>query len=147
MARQVEDQEEKQGQVEVEDSLINVQCDNIEDINECKGIDDQISEKISMEEIPGKGQGCVAVDDLAPGALVLREEPALYVTPDLDGHAETICAFAELTVEEQNKLLKLCNVYTMEESLWTHTMRKELDVCVEDAGDISSTGITTETAR
>jgi len=101
---------------------------------------------ISLEEIPRKGVGCVAVMDLGPGTLVLREEPALYVTPDIDGHAETISAFAELSIEEQNKVLELYNAYTMQEGLWTKTMRKELDVCVDEAGDISYTGVPTETA-
>jgi len=101
---------------------------------------------IRVEEIPNKGTGCVASVDLEPGTLVLREEPALYVTPDLDGHAETINAFAELTKEEQNKILELCNVYTVEESLWTETMRKELNVCADEAGDISYTGVSTDTA-
>ena len=101
---------------------------------------------IRVEEIPEKGVGCVAVVDLVPGTLVLREEPTLYVTPDMDGHAETINAFAELNSEEQDKVLQLYNAYSMEESLWTETMRKELDICVVDAGDISYTGVSKQTA-
>lgn len=90
--------------------------------------------------------GVVARHDLEPGCLVLTEIPALYVTPELDGHAETIQAFAEMETEDQEKLLQLCNMYSIDENLWTDQMRKELQICITDAGDISSINVPKETA-
>ena len=99
------------------------------------------------EVIPGKGIGCIALKDIPAGSLVIREVPALYVTPDLDGHAETIRAFAEMDPEDQNKLLGLFNLYSRPESEWSESMRKELKDCEEDAGgDFDVSGVSRETA-
>ena len=86
------------------------------------------------EEIPGKGIGCIASKELPAGSLVIREVPALYVTPDLDGHAETIRAFAEMEPRDQRELLRLFNLYSKPESEWSASMLKELKDCEEDAG-------------
>ena len=99
-----------------------------------------------VEEVEGKGVGVVALVDLEAGSLVLEEEPALWVTPEEDGHAETIRAFAEMEPEEQEKLLQLCNMYSMDEDNWTDSMRRELEVCINDAGDIAFTKVPRETA-
>ena len=101
---------------------------------------------VGVEEVAGKGVGVVALVSLEPGRLVLAEEPALWVTPELDGHSETIQAFAEMEPEEQEKLLQLCNMYSMDEDMWTDSMRRELEVCVSEAGDIAFTKVARETA-
>ena len=76
--------------------------------------------------------------------------PALYVTPDLDGHAETIRAFAEMEPQDQRELLRLFNLYSKPESEWSESMRKELIDCEEDAGadflDTISDEVNRETA-
>ena len=107
-------------------------------------------ERVYREElIPGKGIGCIALKDIPAGSLVIREVPALYVTPDLDGHAETIRAFAEMDPEDQKELLGLFNLYSSKpESEWSESMRKELKDCEEDAakGDLDVSGVSRETA-
>ena len=100
----------------------------------------------SEEQIPGKGIGCIALRDIPAGSLVIREVPALYVTPDLDGHAETIRAFAEMEPEDQKELLKLFNLYSKPESEWSASMRESLNDCKEDARKFEVTDVSRETA-
>ena len=105
-------------------------CDLVEDESAFDG------EVLYKEgDIPGKGVGAIACKDLPAGTLVIREVPALYVTPDLDGHAETIKAFSEMDPEDQNKLLQLFNFYSKPEREWSESMRKELEECVAYAGN------------
>jgi len=106
----------------------------------------EVLDVLEVKKLEGKGMGVVAKQNLEPGCLVLTEIPALYVTPELDGHAETIQAFAELEPNDQEKLLQLCNMYSIDENLWTDEMRKELQFCITDAGDISSINVPKETA-
>ena len=97
------------------------------------------------EVIPGKGIGCIALKDIPAGSLVIREVPALYVTPDLDGHAETIRAFAEMEPQDQSELLRLFNLYSKPETEWSESMRKELKDIEEDAGDLEVAEVSRET--
>ena len=112
-----------------------------------QGDGDDCEQPVYQEQpVPGKGDGCIALRDLKAGSLVLREVPALYVTPDLDGHAETIKAFIEMDQEDQDELLMLCNMYDLEEREWSESMRKELDLVVENAGEMDFSGTTRDTA-
>ena len=93
-------------------------CDLVEDESAFDG------EVLYKEgNIPGKGVGAIACTDLPAGTLVTREVPALYVTPDLDGHAETIKAFSEMNPEDQNKLLQLFNFYSKPEWEWSESIQ------------------------
>ena len=117
-------------------------CDLVEDES---ALDGEVLYKEG--DIPGKGVGAIACTDLPAGTLVIREVPALYVTPDLDGHAETIKAFSEMDPEDQNNLLQLFNFYSKPEREWSESMRKELEQCVADAGnEIDATDVSRETA-
>lgn len=129
---------------------LDLQQSESENDSGCEGCEGG-SDKVYREEaIPGKGIGVIASKDLPAGTLVIREVPALYVTPDLDGHAETIRAFAEMEPQDQRELLRLFNLYSKPESEWSESMRKELKDCEEDAGadflDTISAEVNRETA-
>ena len=112
------------------------ECETDSGCEDCQGgSGTQRGGRVYREEaIPGKGIGCIASKELPAGSLVIREVPALYVTPDLDGHAETIRAFAEMEPQDQRELLRLFNLYSKPESEWSASMLKELKDCEEDAG-------------
>jgi hypothetical protein len=67
----------------------------------------------SEQMVEGRGVGCVAERLLAPGELVLWEEPALKL--DLGARGRTLegllSAFREMTMEKQKEYLGLANKY------------------------------------
>ena len=65
---------------------------------------------------------------------MLRESPALFVTPHLDGHRETVMAFLEMKEEDRAAYMQLYNMYSDDRAQWTATMRAELEAVIADAG-------------
>ena len=59
-----------------------------------------------LTDLPGKGQGLVAVRSLAPGELVITEEPLIVFT-DGEPMSEILTRFEELSEAEQGAVLGL----------------------------------------
>ena len=76
-----------------------------------------------VEEVEGKGKGCLANRRIEVGELILRETPALLLKPrndeevdSVDGYeveeeSETLEAFLGMTREQQVEFLELANMY------------------------------------
>ena len=76
-----------------------------------------------VEEVEGKGKGCLANWRIEVGELIMREKPALLLKPrndeevdsvdgdDVEEEVETVEAFLGLTREQQVEFLELANMY------------------------------------
>ena len=76
-----------------------------------------------VEELEGKGKGCLANRRIEVGELILREKPALLLKPrndeevdsveggDVEEEMETLEAFLGMTREQQVEFLELANMY------------------------------------
>ena len=76
-----------------------------------------------VEEVEGKGKGCLANWRIEVGELIMREKPALLLKPrndeevdsveddDVEEEVETLEAFLGMTSEQQVEFLELANMY------------------------------------
>ena len=76
-----------------------------------------------VEEVEGKGKGCLANRRIEVGELILREKPALLLKPrndeevdsveedEVEEEVETLEAFLGMTREQQVEFLELANMY------------------------------------
>ena len=76
-----------------------------------------------VEELEGKGKGCLANRRIEIGELILREKPALLLKPrndeevdsveddEVEEEVETLEAFLGMTREQQVEFLELANMY------------------------------------
>ena len=86
-----------------------------------------------VEEVAGKGKGCLASRRMEVGELILREAPVLLLQPrrdpeeDEEGEdeeVETLEAFQGMSSDEQTDFLQLANMYNTnrEMSEWPSVM-------------------------
>ena len=86
-----------------------------------------------VEEVAGKGKGCLASRRMEAGELILREAPVLLLQPrrdpeeDEEGEdeeVETLEAFQGMSSNEQTDFLQLANMYNTnrEMSEWPSVM-------------------------
>lgn len=76
-----------------------------------------------VEELEGKGKGCLANRRIEIGELIMRETPALFLKPkneeevdsveddEVEEEVETLEAFLGMTREQQVEFLELANMY------------------------------------
>ena len=76
-----------------------------------------------VEELEGKGKGCLANRRIEVGELILREKPVLLLKPrndeevdsvdgdEVEEEVETLEAFLGMTSEQQVEFLELANMY------------------------------------
>ena len=76
-----------------------------------------------VEELEGKGMGCLANRRIEVGELILREKPAMLLKPrgdeevdnvendEVEEEVETLEAFLGMTTEQQVEFLELANMY------------------------------------
>jgi len=75
-----------------------------------------------LEEVPGKGIGCLANQDIEKGALVLRETPQFSMTHSTCDSQEAdniINAFKKMSTAEQEAYMKLHDGFDQDKSNWT----------------------------
>ena len=86
-----------------------------------------------VEDVPGKGKGCLASRRMEAGELILREAPALLLQPRRDAEeddegedeeVETLEAFQAMSTDQQTAFLQLANMYNTnrERSEWPSVM-------------------------
>ena len=83
-----------------------------------------------LEEVAGKGIGCIATQDIQKGCLILRETPQLLV-PEFDDSASlkeklvnVIKVFLQMSPEDKENYLNLYNMYTaVEWEEWSDAMK------------------------
>ena len=95
-----------------------------------------------VEDVPGKGKGCLANRRIEAGELILREEPALLLQPRQDQEVddeegkeeevETLEAFQAMSNDQQTSFLELANMFNREESEWPSVMLEYKESIRED---------------
>ena len=82
----------------------------------------------NVEEVAGKGMGCVATKDIKKGSLVLREKPALFI--EKQDPKSCFKSFSMMISENQETYLALYNAYDCDSAEWSSTMRvSHKDAC------------------
>ena len=75
----------------------------------------------NVEEVAGKGMGCVATRDIKKGSLVLREKPALFI--EKQDPKSWFSTFSIMNSEDQESYLALYNFYDCDSTDWSSYMR------------------------
>ena len=110
-----------------------------------------------VEDVTGKGKGCLANRRIEAGELILREEPALLLQPRQDQEVdegkeeevETLEAFQAMGDDQQTSFLELANMFNREGSEWPSVMleyKESIREDVEKALEHKGLGIDLETA-
>ena len=114
-----------------------------------------------VEDVTGKGKGCLANRRIEAGELILREEPAFLLQPRWDQEVddeegkeeevETLEAFQAMRKDQKTSFLELANMFNTarEGSEWPSVMleyKKSIREDVEKALEHSGLGIDLETA-
>ena len=103
-----------------------------------------------VEDVKGKGKGCLASRRIEAGELILREEPALLLQPREEEEAEgeeeeveTLEAFQAMSRDQQTAFLQLANMYNTvrERSEWPSVMGEYKDSIREDVKKALGHGI------
>ena len=105
-----------------------------------------------VEDVKGKGKGCLASRRMVAGELILREEPALLLQPrdeeeeEEEGEeeeVETLEAFQAMSRDQQTAFLQLANMYNTdrERSEWPSVMGEYKDSIREDVKKALGHGI------
>ena len=103
-----------------------------------------------VEDVKGKGKGCLASRRMVAGELILREEPALLLQPREEEEAEgeeeeveTLEAFQAMSRDQQTAFLQLANMYNTvrERSEWPSVMGEYKDSIREDVKKALGHGI------
>ena len=76
------------------------------------------------EIIPGKGIGCIAIQDIAKGSLVLRELPLLFLSEQMTNHA-VIQSFIRMSRDDQERYTGLHNIFEVDSDNWSEGMKNE----------------------
>ena len=99
-----------------------------------------------VEEVVGKGKGCLASRRIEEGELILREQPALLLQPRWDEEVddeegeeeevETLEAFQAMSSDQQTAFFQLANMFntTRERSEWPSVMVEYKESIREDVG-------------
>ena len=99
-----------------------------------------------VEEVVGKGKGCLASRRIEEGELILREQPALLLQPRRDEEVddeegeeeevETLEAFQAMSRDQQTAFFQLANMFntTRERSEWPSVMVEYKESIREDVG-------------
>lgn len=77
------------------------------------------------ENLSGKGVGCVAIQEIAKGSLVLRELPLLFLSEENRNHHAVIKSFLAMSAEDQEEFLKMHNNYEEDSDNWSDAMQNE----------------------
>ena len=95
-----------------------------------------------VEDVTGKGKGCLANRRIEAGELILREEPALLLQPRWDQEVddeegkeeevETLEAFQAMSNDQQTSFLELANMFNREGSEWPSVMLEYKESIRED---------------
>ena len=75
----------------------------------------------NVQEVAGKGMGCVATKDIKKGSLVLREKPALFI--EKQDPKSCFKSFSMMISENQETNLALYNAYDCDSTEWSSAMR------------------------
>ena len=106
-----------------------------------------------VEDVKGKGKGCLASRRVEAGELILREEPALLLQPrdedeEEDGgegeEVETLEAFQAMSSDQQTAFLQLANMFNTddrERSEWPSVMVEYKESIQEDVKKALGQGI------
>ena len=106
-----------------------------------------------VEDVKGKGKGCLASRRVEAGELILREEPALLLQPrdedeEEDGgegdEVETLEAFQAMSSDQQTAFLQLANMFNTdnrERSEWASVMVEYKESIREDVKKALGRGI------
>ena len=109
-----------------------------------------------VESVEGKGIGCIAVQDVKKGSIVLRESPQLLTQfcygkititqENLQLTKVIIKGFMAMSREDQEEYMKLCNKYDEDITKWSERMRLEHQSVVQAANNMTLEGISKEKA-
>ena len=104
-----------------------------------------------VEDVKGKGKGCLASRRVEAGELILREEPALLLQPrdeEEEGgegeEVETLEAFQAMSSDQQTAFLQLANMFNTddrERSEWPSVMVEYKESIQEDVKKALGQGI------
>ena len=92
-----------------------------------------------VEEVEGRGRGCVATKRIKPGTLVLKEKPQLLLAPSLqfslhslEDFAASISllteAFVIMSEEDKSDFLDLANMFSVDHSQWSNCAVKFMNL-------------------
>ena len=118
--------------------------EHVWDVDELKAGLDCPPELYSVEEVAGKGEGCLARRTIACGSLVLRERPCCMSDPGRNNNRRKIETFLELGKEGQENYLKLANKFDTGD--WSNQMTTYLKAFTSEWEDMAFRNITKKTA-
>ena len=91
------------------------------------------------EEVLDRGVGCVAIRRIKKGTLLLREKP-LFGIKIIGDENNYLRHFVDLTSKDQEKYLKLYNMYNRPISEWSNEMKSDLEKVMTESNNLNFPG-------